>query len=474
MAKHHGLNPAIPVEIAWLETINWTDWHGDRGIGGSWGPFQLYMGGGMGNTFETNTGSKPSDLSTWKKQVDFALETMAQSGSTRPWSVTHNRPNLQNPFVSTGKVGGLSAPLQQGGATVSGDDKAVKAAEEEYDRLVKERTTLLSPEGRAAFIWKIQGQKTPILDAKGKPVPGMVILGKVKNPDEKDIDKRVLEDDRPDYDARASYAEDLMATQLEDLNKQISTARTTWTGLETAARTNAPPATYGSASAKKPEDRTSADLAILTAGDKYLDESKDPQVAEARAAIVAGTATKKQIELVNAAINLQKSELNLQETRAQAEANLARGGTLEEARFIWDKAKDARDQKRQQFVDITATLDKGNTAAEKARQNVVDRTVSPVVAQTARDSMNALRPFVPGMPEAGPMQFQQLDPNAEAQRAGSPYIDTASRMPGAFSADSPFPVSEEDLKLSPEAWRAKVMADWQQKQTGVAAPAGGQ
>jgi hypothetical protein len=69
------------------------------------------MGGGMGNSFEKKFGVKPSDFSTWKDQVVYALDSMAGSGSTRPWSVTHSRPELQNPRGG-GKGGGMASSLE--------------------------------------------------------------------------------------------------------------------------------------------------------------------------------------------------------------------------------------------------------------------------------------------------------------------------------------------------------------------------
>lgn len=50
----------------------------------SFGPFQLYMGGGLGNKFQAATGLHPSDPNAWQAGVDFALDTAAQDG-WRQW-----------------------------------------------------------------------------------------------------------------------------------------------------------------------------------------------------------------------------------------------------------------------------------------------------------------------------------------------------------------------------------------------------
>jgi hypothetical protein len=46
----------------------------------SYGPYQLYMDGGLGNKFQDETGLDPSDPSTWKQGVDYALDTAKKEG----------------------------------------------------------------------------------------------------------------------------------------------------------------------------------------------------------------------------------------------------------------------------------------------------------------------------------------------------------------------------------------------------------
>jgi hypothetical protein len=50
----------------------------------SYGPYQLYKGGGLGNAFEKDTGLDPADPSTWKQGVDYALDTAKKEG-WRQW-----------------------------------------------------------------------------------------------------------------------------------------------------------------------------------------------------------------------------------------------------------------------------------------------------------------------------------------------------------------------------------------------------
>lgn len=51
----------------------------------SFGPFQLYMGGGLGNDFQRATGLDPSDAANGPAGVDFALDHLAKTGSWGPW-----------------------------------------------------------------------------------------------------------------------------------------------------------------------------------------------------------------------------------------------------------------------------------------------------------------------------------------------------------------------------------------------------
>lgn len=93
-AKARGIDPNIAVRVAESEGLNSsrTGWQSEikngQGYDGhedSWGPFQLYMGGGLGNTFQDQTGLNPRDPSTVQQQIDFALDYAAKNG----WSSWH-------------------------------------------------------------------------------------------------------------------------------------------------------------------------------------------------------------------------------------------------------------------------------------------------------------------------------------------------------------------------------------------------
>lgn len=81
---------------------------GDRSIGGSHGPFQLFMGGGLGNAALAQ-GIDPRDPSTWRQQVEFAM-AHAEANGWGAWTVGRNigapRPRKGGGGIGMFKVGG--------------------------------------------------------------------------------------------------------------------------------------------------------------------------------------------------------------------------------------------------------------------------------------------------------------------------------------------------------------------------------
>jgi hypothetical protein len=75
VARTEGLAPNV-----WQSRVARSGRGGEGGREASFGPFQLYMGGGLGNEFQKATGLDPRDPSTWKQQVDFSLGHAARIG----------------------------------------------------------------------------------------------------------------------------------------------------------------------------------------------------------------------------------------------------------------------------------------------------------------------------------------------------------------------------------------------------------
>lgn len=103
-AASRGINPDVAVEVYRREGAG--GYVGDRGS--SFGPFQLHYGGvagggmavsGLGDAFTRRTGLDARDPSTWKAQVDFALDEAKRSG----WGAWHGWKGL--PYEGIGPSG---------------------------------------------------------------------------------------------------------------------------------------------------------------------------------------------------------------------------------------------------------------------------------------------------------------------------------------------------------------------------------
>jgi hypothetical protein len=75
VAKSEGLAPGV-----WQSNLKRPDGSREK----SYGPFQLFEGGGLGNKFKSQYGVSASDPTTWKQQVNFALGE-AKKGGWTPW-----------------------------------------------------------------------------------------------------------------------------------------------------------------------------------------------------------------------------------------------------------------------------------------------------------------------------------------------------------------------------------------------------
>jgi len=90
-AQARGIDPDVAVAVARSEGLDANPeegWQSNIVKDGvrepSFGPFQLYMGGGLGNKFQADTGLDPRDPSTVFKQIDFSLDE-AKRGGWSPW-----------------------------------------------------------------------------------------------------------------------------------------------------------------------------------------------------------------------------------------------------------------------------------------------------------------------------------------------------------------------------------------------------
>lgn len=95
-AAAYGINPEVALRVARSEglgtfqsSVPKTGKGGYNGREDSWGAFQLYMGGGLGNQFQKETGLDPRDPKNEKAGIDFALKHAAKNG----WGAFHGAAN---------------------------------------------------------------------------------------------------------------------------------------------------------------------------------------------------------------------------------------------------------------------------------------------------------------------------------------------------------------------------------------------
>ena len=125
-AKEMGIDPSVAVAVANSEGLNANPneaWQSGVVKNGqrepSYGPFQLYMGGELGNSFLKQTGLDPRDPTTWKNQVDYALGHAKQNG----WGAWYGARNS-----GIGDWQGIGGA--QGGQPQSGSGMSIQALAE--------------------------------------------------------------------------------------------------------------------------------------------------------------------------------------------------------------------------------------------------------------------------------------------------------------------------------------------------------
>ncbi|MBB3020639.1 hypothetical protein FHR70_003725 [Microvirga lupini] len=121
-ASIRGIDPDVAARVIKQESGFRFDALGDNGM--SYGPMQLYTGGGLGNTALAK-GINVRDPSTWQQQVDFGMDVVAKDG-WRQWygardigvsrwqGINRNGPQAFNGSAGADNLaGGMGADLQQ-------------------------------------------------------------------------------------------------------------------------------------------------------------------------------------------------------------------------------------------------------------------------------------------------------------------------------------------------------------------------
>ena len=115
-AAKYGVDPEVALRVAKSEGLsNFQSGVFKNGVQEpSFGAFQLYTGGGLGNEFQKETGLDPSDPANEKATIDYALKRAAQGG-WGPWYGAKN--------TGIGEFEGIrGGPVSTAPATAAADD----------------------------------------------------------------------------------------------------------------------------------------------------------------------------------------------------------------------------------------------------------------------------------------------------------------------------------------------------------------
>jgi hypothetical protein len=122
-AIKRGIDPKVAIKVyqsegdqAWQSTVVKNGVREE-----SYGPLQFFMGGGLGNKFQKDTGLDPRDPNTWQQQIDYGLDHAAKNG----WGSWYGAKKVG----ITGKMGigqpteQTKGPLEEGAISVGASQK---------------------------------------------------------------------------------------------------------------------------------------------------------------------------------------------------------------------------------------------------------------------------------------------------------------------------------------------------------------
>ncbi|QLB38230.1 putative internal virion protein/injection protein [Sulfitobacter phage phiGT1] len=169
-AQARGIDPQIALAVARSEGLNGDPseaWQSKVVKNGqrerSYGPYQLYIDGGLGNEFMESTGLDPRDAATWDKQIDFALDHASKNG----WGAWYGAKN-----TGIGNMQGIGVGSPGGGSFAPGQGQQVAQNGGGYqppqndgrlnELMMAAQNPWLSPQQRGvinAQIQQVQGQQ---------------------------------------------------------------------------------------------------------------------------------------------------------------------------------------------------------------------------------------------------------------------------------------------------------------------------
>ena len=151
-AMKYGISPEVALRVAKSEGLNSFKSgviQKDGTEEPSFGAFQLYTGGGLGNQFQKDTGLDPADPNNEKATIDYALKHASKVG-WGPWHGAKNTGIGQYEGIGAGSGGAGATTDFYSGDPVPDDTYKADAKIEEVDKSDKKKKTTEEKIGDAA------------------------------------------------------------------------------------------------------------------------------------------------------------------------------------------------------------------------------------------------------------------------------------------------------------------------------------
>ena len=189
-ARQRNIDPNVALAVYQSEGL--THWQSQVGRSSgnqerSYGPYQLYTNGGLGNDFQRDTGFDPTNPNNWKQNVDYSLNYAANKpDGWRPWNgfreTEYYKANRSDPAVFKTGIGqdAKTQPISPGGT--AGTDGSIPGANtegqltEDQKKLAQDPGSPLDDDGNISKNWHINDQTGELYYNPFKAPPGPQVL----------------------------------------------------------------------------------------------------------------------------------------------------------------------------------------------------------------------------------------------------------------------------------------------------------
>lgn len=171
-AKKYGVDPEVALRVAkseGLPTFQSTVVNKKGVREPSWGAFQLYTGGGLGNEFQKQTGLDPKDPANEKATIDYALKHASQHG-WGPWHGAKNTGIGEFEGIGAGAQATQQASTDTAGGAASSDTSVAGA---HTSTTPPDTSQTATAPVTSDFISKLQDPKTGASEGLGEAIKGL-------------------------------------------------------------------------------------------------------------------------------------------------------------------------------------------------------------------------------------------------------------------------------------------------------------